>query len=141
MLDGRPAFHAKQEAKMKNLTHSSFLRLFDLLFGAGNPGTKLSSWTHRGVLWERERHSFTGPKHGLSIEIVTVSRPGKRGWSLMVVKEFWWAGNENKALKSLHWAKPVAGRPGDDERSGNYGKGTGPSVRHHETAVISAKRS
>jgi hypothetical protein len=98
---------------MKNLAHPSFLRIFDLLFGAGNPGTKLSSWSYRGVLWERERHSFSGPKHGLSIEIVTVSRPGKHGWSLMVVKEYWWAGNENKALKSRHWIKPIAGRSGD----------------------------
>lgn len=98
---------------MKNLAHPSFFRIFDLLLGAGNPGITLSSWTDRGVSWERERHSFTGPKHGLSIEIITVQRSGRHGWGLMVVKEYWWAGPENKALKSLRWVKPVTGRPSD----------------------------
>jgi len=98
---------------MKSLARPSFFRVFDLLLGMTNPGLKLASWTHDGVTWERERHSFTGPKHGQTIEIVTLSRSGKRGWSVMVVKEYWWVGKESKALKALRWAKPIDGRHGD----------------------------
>ena len=98
---------------MKSLAHASFFRAFDLLLGATNPGLKLSSWSHDGVAWERERHSFSGPRHGLTIEIVTLTRPGKRGWSLMIVKEYWWVGQQSRAVKSLRWAKPVSGQRAD----------------------------
>ncbi len=95
---------------MKSFAHPSFFRLFDLLLGLTNPGLKRSHWTHDGVEFERDRHSATGPKRGLTIEIFTLSRPGRRGWSLMVTKEYWWVGEENKALKNLRWARPTGGR-------------------------------
>ena len=65
------------------------------------------------MAWERERHSFSGSKHGLSIEIVTVTQEGRRAWRLMIVKEYWWAGAENKPIKSARWAKVVAGQRND----------------------------
>jgi hypothetical protein len=98
---------------MKSLARPSFFRIFDLLLGTTNPGLKLSSWTHDGVAWERERHSFMGAKHGQTIEIFTLTRPGKRGWSVMIVKEYWWVGKESKAVKALRWAKPIDGQRTD----------------------------
>lgn len=95
---------------MKSLARPSFFRLFDLLLGTTNPGLKLSSWTHDGVTWERERHSFTGAKHGQTIEVFTLTRPGKRGWSVMIVKEYWWVGKESRAVKAQRWAKPMDGK-------------------------------
>jgi hypothetical protein len=95
---------------MKGLAHPSFFRVVDLLLAGTNPGLKLSSWTHDGVAWQRERHSFSGPAHGLSIEIVTLNRPGRAGWRVMIVKEYWWAGSEGKALKALRWAKLLGGQ-------------------------------
>ncbi len=68
---------------------------------------------HDGVDFERERHSVMGPKHGLAIEIFTLRHPGRRGRSLMVTKEYWWAGEESKALKNLRWARPVSGQRAD----------------------------
>jgi hypothetical protein len=78
---------------MKSLARPSFFRLF--------------------VDFERERHSVMGPRHGFVIEITTLTRPGRRGWSLMVIKEYWWAGEESKALKNLRWARPTSGQRGD----------------------------
>jgi hypothetical protein len=98
---------------MKNLAHASFFRVFDVLMGEANPGLKLNTWTHDGVTWERERHSFNGAAHGQSIEIVTVSHSGKRGWRLMVVKEYWWAGQESRAIKAVRWAKATGGQSSD----------------------------
>ncbi len=98
---------------MKNFAQPSFFRLFDLLLSLSNPGLKRTHWTHDGVELERERHSVMGPKHGLAIEIFTLTRPGRRGWSLMVIKEYWWAGEESKALKNLRWARPTSGQRGD----------------------------
>lgn len=88
-------------------------RVFDLVLSTSNPGLGRTRWTHDGVEFERERHSFTGPKHGLTIEIFTLTRGGhggRRGWSLMVTKEYWWAGPDNRAFKNLHWARPVTGQ-------------------------------
>lgn len=98
---------------MKSFARPSFFRLFDLLLSLTNPGLKRSHWTHDGVDFERERHSVMGPKHGLAIEIFTLRHPGRRGWSLMVTKEYWWAGEESKALKNLRWARPVSGQRAD----------------------------
>lgn len=98
---------------MKSFARPSFFRLFDLLTGSTNPGLKLSRWRFDGVEFERERHSFTGPRHGLTIEIFTLTCSSQRGWTLMVTKEYWWAGQESKALKSLRWAKPTGGQRSD----------------------------
>lgn len=98
---------------MKSFARPSFFRVFDLLVGTTNPGSRLTRWTHDGVEFERERHSFAGPKHGLTIEIVTLTRGGRRGWTLMVTKEYWWAGAESKAFKNLRWARPLSGQRSD----------------------------
>jgi hypothetical protein len=98
---------------MKSLARPSFFRLFDLLVSITNPGLKRPHWMHDGVDFERERHSVMGPRHGFVIEITTLTRPGRRGWSLMVIKEYWWAGEESKALKNLRWARPTSGQRGD----------------------------
>jgi hypothetical protein len=98
---------------VKNFARPSFFRLFDLLVSLTNPGLKRSHWMHDGVEFERERHSVMGPRHGLAIEIFTLTRPGRRGWTLMVTKEYWWAGEKSKALKSLRWARPTSGQRGD----------------------------
>ena len=94
---------------MKSFARPSFFRVFDLLVSTTNPQFRLTRWSHAGVEFERERHSFSGPKHGLTIEIFTLTRPGRRGWSLMVTKEYWWAGSESKAFKNLRWARPLSG--------------------------------
>jgi hypothetical protein len=92
---------------VKSLAQPSFFRVFDLLLSTTNPGLKRARWIHDGVEFERERHSFAGPKHGLTIEIFTLTRAGRRGWSLMVTKEYWWAGPDSKAFKNLRWARLV----------------------------------
>ena len=95
---------------MKNLARPSFFRMFDLLLSTTNPHSRLTRWTYDSVEFERERHSYTGPKHGLTIDITTLTRGGRRGWCLMVTKEYWWVGAESKAFKDLHWARAVDGQ-------------------------------
>lgn len=70
-----------------------------------------------GLLGRLLVHGFgdpsKGPKHGVTVDIFTLTRPGRRVWSLMVIREYWWAGAENKPLKSLGWARPTGGQRGD----------------------------
>ncbi len=98
---------------MKSLARPSFFRMFDLLLSTTNPGLKLTRWTHDRVEFERERHSFTGPKHGLTLDIFTLTRGDRRGWSLMVTKEYWWVGAESKAFKNTRWARQLSGQRDD----------------------------
>ena len=98
---------------MKNFASPSFFRTFELLMGVTNPGVKLTQWLFDGVEWVCDRYSVTGQPHGFAIEIVTLTRPGRRGWSLMVTKEHWWAGTRTEAIKSLHWARAVSGQQKD----------------------------
>jgi hypothetical protein len=98
---------------VKSLARPSFFRMFDLLLSSTNPSMKRSRWTHDGVDFERERHSFTSSRHGIVIEIFTLTRSGRRGWSLMVTKEYWWAGPDATPFKNLRWARPLSGERSD----------------------------
>jgi len=98
---------------VRNLATPSFFRTFDLLLVASNPGLKLTKWSYDGVDWVRGRYSVTGRNHGFVIEINTLTRPGRRGWCLLVTKEHWWAGMRTEAIKSTQWARPVSGRSKD----------------------------
>jgi len=72
-------------------------------------GLRFTRWTHDGAEFERERYSFSNARHGLTVEIITVSRSGPRGWSLMVTKEYWWTGAASKPFKNTRWARPLSG--------------------------------
>jgi len=98
---------------MRSLARPSFFRMFDLLVSSTNPGMKVTRWTHEGVEFERERHSFSSARHGIVIEIFTLTRTGRRGWVLMVTKEYWWAGPDAKPFKNMRWARPLSGERGD----------------------------
>ena len=98
---------------MKNLASPSFFRTFDLLLSAGNPVAKLTLWSYDGVEWVRDRYSINSSSHSFVIEIVTLARPGRRGWSLMVAKEHWWAGQRSDPVRSVHWARPISGNRKD----------------------------
>jgi hypothetical protein len=98
---------------MKSLASPSLFRAIDLLLARSNPSLKLSHWTYEDVDCERERHSFSGSSHGFAIEIATLTRPGRHGWKLMVVKEFWWAGNHGRELRNSHWAQLISGNRND----------------------------
>jgi len=98
---------------MKTLGDTSFFRLFDRLLGASNPRLMRTQWEVDGVECQRERHSFSGPAHGFAMETFTLMRPGRQGWRLLVVKEYWWLAGKDTPLKTLQWAKLVSGRRSD----------------------------
>jgi hypothetical protein len=98
---------------VRTFASRSFFHTFDLLLAAANPNLALSSWSHDGVGCARERHSFAGGTHKFAVEVVTLTRPGRHGWTLMVVKEFWWAGNREKEPRSTRWAQLPSGRRDD----------------------------
>ncbi|HXI86943.1 MAG TPA: hypothetical protein VNH64_05760, partial [Parvularculaceae bacterium] len=98
---------------MKSLGDAGFFRVFDALAGDGNPGLVLKSWTHEGADWRRDRTSLSSPEYSFIAEVFTLAHAARPKWTLLVVKEHWWAGEEKNAIKSARWARPMAGRKAD----------------------------
>jgi hypothetical protein len=94
---------------MKNFASASFFRTFDMLASAGNPGNDTCRWVFKGVNWDRERYSFAGPDYSLALEVFILECPGRDGWRLIVIREFWWVGPRKDPLKTLRWARPLGG--------------------------------
>lgn len=98
---------------MKNFASPSFFHTFDLILSRTNPGQERACWSVDGVAWQRERHSFAGPDYKVALEVFILARPGRDGWRLMVVREFWWADTQKGAAKTMRWARPLGDRTGN----------------------------
>jgi len=98
---------------MKTLASASFFRVFDLLLGTSNPGLRLDAWEIGDVRFEHERHSYNGRSHCFTIEMFLLTRSGRRGWQLMVVKEYWWDGGHRRSIKTSRWSQPTGGNRRD----------------------------
>jgi hypothetical protein len=95
---------------MRSFADKSFFLLFDAIIRHDNAGLSLDTWNARGVEWSRTHHNFGGPRYGFSLQVFVATHPGRRGWSLVVVKEHWWAGRRGESVKSQHWAKQMSGK-------------------------------
>jgi hypothetical protein len=94
---------------VKTLSSTSFFRTFDLLIGTSNPGLKLDVWDVDGVRFEHSRHSFGGGSYCFAIDMFILTKSGRRGWQLMVAKEFWWTSGHKRPLRSQHWSHAIDG--------------------------------
>ena len=93
---------------MRTFADPSFFRLIYMLLGEAHPDLRRTKWSHRGTNWIRERHSFSGSFSGFTIDQYLITKPSPNGWSLLVVKEMWWDGDD-KSIRSTQWAKPLSG--------------------------------
>ncbi len=101
---------------MKSFSDASFFRVFELMVAASNPGLKMSHWTIDNVSVERDRHSFSGRTYGFAIEVFTLSRSDRRSWRLIVTnwrlivtKEYWWNGSQDRPLRTVRWGRVTSG--------------------------------
>ena len=53
---------------MKSFVDNAFFLLFERFVSDDNPGLKLDRWSKNGVMWERARHTFTGPVYGFALD-------------------------------------------------------------------------
>ena len=94
---------------MRSFGDPSFFRLLHTLLGEAGSDLRRTKWSHRGVNWLRQRHSFTVSSVGFAIEQYLITKPNPNGWTLLVVKEMWWDGDD-KSIRSTQWAKPLSGK-------------------------------
>jgi hypothetical protein len=97
---------------MKAFGDASFFRLFNSLVAEAGTGMGVFAWTHCGIQWVRNRHTFGHQLYSFGTDTFLLTRPGARSWSLLVVKEFW-QDTSGTSLRSGQWAKPLLGRKTD----------------------------
>jgi len=95
---------------VRTFADPSFFRLFHALLEESCPDRRQTQWSRRGVAWVHQRHSFTGIACGFGIHQYTMTKSGPQGWSLLVVKEHWWAVGGETSLRATEWAKPLTGK-------------------------------
>lgn len=95
---------------MRTFADPSFFRLFHALLDDSCPDRQQTQWSHRGIAWMHQRHSFTGVVCGFGIHQYMMAKTGSHGWSLLVVKEHWWTVRGETSLRATEWAKPLTGK-------------------------------
>jgi hypothetical protein len=95
---------------MKSFANTSFFLLFEAIVRHDNAGLSMDAWKANGVEWNRTHHNFGDQRYGFTVEVFLATRPGRNGWSFMVVKEHWWAGRHGESVKSQNWAKLMSGK-------------------------------
>ena len=100
---------------MRSLGDPAFFRVFEALAAQANPQARLrlSHWSIGDTQWQVERHTFAGVAHSFTTETCTITKPPLRGWTMLVVKEFWWTADQRKPLRDLRWAKLLSGSRAD----------------------------
>ena len=94
---------------MKGFASTAFFRVFDRAIRPSDPLKGEERWTVDGVAWRHERHSYKGPEHQFAIDVFTGTRPGKKGWTVMVVTEGWWAPGRTDPVRAHQWARLMSG--------------------------------
>jgi len=95
------------------LGDSKFFNLFALLAASSNPDRNRDAWRVDMVDWTRERLSHKGPNHALQIELHTLIRGGRRGWTLLCGHETWWDAGKLDAFRNGRWTHLAHGARGD----------------------------
>jgi hypothetical protein len=72
------------------------------------PEPQAFHWKYRGLEWQRTRHTFAGTLSGFAIDTMVMSKSEPSAWTILVVKESWWA-KDGSPLKSTQRVKPLAG--------------------------------
>ncbi len=65
------------------LADASVFSLFDRAVRPADLLEAEPAWFRDGVDWSHTRYGFRGVDHGVSLDIFSGVRPGKRGWSIL----------------------------------------------------------
>jgi hypothetical protein len=94
---------------MKNFASASFFRIFDHKVLPTDLLDSGPSWSVDGVDWTHARHSFGSVEYRHSTDVFIGRDPGKKPWTVMVVREGWWLGQKTSPVRNSQWAHLVAG--------------------------------
>ena len=117
---------------MRSIGDPAFLRIFDGLVALANPvgRRKRPIWDRDGARWTFDRHSYQGVGYSFSTHVTTIDVAGRAGWCLLVVRDYWWGEDDQKAVRELRWARLLRG---DRKRVMDWFKRQDPDFEGKET--------
>ncbi len=98
---------------MKSFASTSFFRVFNGVVRESDAASAARVWSKDGVDWARERHSYRGPTYQFSIDVYVGTRDGKKGWSVLVVREAWWTCDHPDPRRHTQSAHLISGSRAD----------------------------
>lgn len=94
---------------LRTLSDPRLLQHLDRLARTSDPTQARRKWNAYGLDWNRSRQSSYGPDFGFIADITVVRQPTRNSWSLLVVRESWWAGDSPDPIKMRQWAHLMSG--------------------------------
>lgn len=98
---------------LRTLSDPRLLQHLDHLAYSVDPTRALRRWNAYGLDWTRTRQSTYGPDFSFTADITVLRRPTPKSWSLLVVRESWWAGGSTDPIKMRQWAHLLSGNKSD----------------------------
>jgi hypothetical protein len=87
----------------------AFFTLCETLVASSRPLRECGEWELKGVRCSLQRQSSWDTYSSHQIEILRFHRPGRTGWTVLLVHEIWWSGKREKAIRNARWAHQVDG--------------------------------
>lgn len=90
------------------LGNRQFFILFVRLVQASNPDRDCDEWQLAGVRWRRARHVHWAST-SFQLEVHRLTHAARPSWSLLFVRETWWASNRRRAIRDASWTHLESG--------------------------------
>lgn len=89
------------------LGNRAFFNLFARVVTATNRNRDCDEWQIDGVHWQRERFAqWAATSFQVEVHRLAHTRPA---WTLLFVRETWWAANRSRAIRDACWTHLEAG--------------------------------
>jgi len=87
----------------------TFFTVCENLVAASRPLRDCGDWELKGVRCHLQRQSSWDAHSSHQIEVLRFHRPGRAGWTLLLVHEIWWGEKRDKAIRNARWVHQVDG--------------------------------
>ncbi len=100
---------------MKRVGNARTIADIEFVIDAPKLGDPRHCWTAYGVACTRDRHRFSGQTYSFTMEVVDLrlAMAGHTSWHVVIVTEWWRAGEGDVNIRNTKWLKVLSGKASD----------------------------
>jgi hypothetical protein len=100
---------------MKRVGNARTIADIEFVIDAPKAGDPRNSWNAHGVACTRDRHRFSGQTYSFTVEVVDLRfiAAGRTSWHVIIVNEWWRAGDADVNIRNTKWLKVLSGKAAD----------------------------
>jgi hypothetical protein len=100
---------------MKRVGNARTIADIEFVIDAPKAGDPRNSWNAHGVACTRDRHRFSGQTYSFTVEVVDIRlvAAGRISWHVIIVNEWWRAGDADMNIRNTKWLKVLSGKAAD----------------------------